>query len=289
MRILHVDAGLQMGGGQWQALYLIERLTEIEGLTAAILLAPAGSLLFQEARKRRLDVRPLTFAALFSAARRADLVHVHEARAHTLAALAGGAPLVVARRVHFPVRRSIGSRWKYGRAALYVAVSKFVASSLEASGIAKNLIRLVYDGVPVPPEPARPAPGRVVALANKPVEIPGIQVHLTSHLWQDLSTAAVFVYKSESEPLGSAALAAMASGVPVVASGTGGLPEIVEHEHTGLLVNNGDFAGAVRRLLDDPPFAARLGCAGREHVQRGFSADRMTENTMRVYHEVVKC
>jgi glycosyltransferase involved in cell wall biosynthesis len=272
-----------MGGGQWQALYLIERLAE------AALLAPAGSPLFQEACKRGMDVHPLTFSALLSAARRADLVHVHEARAHTLAALAGGAPVVVARRVHFPVRRSIGSRWKYGRAALYVAVSKFVASSLEASGVPKSLIRLVYDGIPIPPEPARPEPGRVVALAKKPVEIPGIKVHLTSNLWQDLSTATVFVYKSEAEPLGSAALAAMASGVPVVASGTGGLPEIVEHERTGLLVDNGDFAGAVRRLLDDQRLAAELGRAGREHVQRRFSADQMTENTMRVYHEVAKC
>ena len=283
MRTLHVDAGRQMGGGQWQALYLVERLSE------AVLLAPACSPLFQEASKRGMDVKPLTFSALLSAARRVDLVHVHEARAHTLAALAGGAPLVVARRVHFPVRQSIGSRWKYGRAALYVAVSKFVASSLEASGVPKSLIRLVYDGIPIPPEPARPEPGRVVALAKKPVEIPGIKVHLTSNLWQDLSTASIFVYKSEAEPLGSAALAAMASGVPVVASGTGGLPEIVEHERTGLLVDNGDFAGAVRRLLDDPRLAAELGRAGREHVQRGFSADQMTENTMRIYHEVAKC
>jgi glycosyltransferase involved in cell wall biosynthesis len=272
-----------MGGGQWQALYLMERLTE------AVLLAPAGSPLFQEASKRGMDVHALTFFALFSAARRADLVHVHEARAHTLAALASGAPLVVARRVHFPVRGSMGSRWKYSRAALYVAVSKFVASSLEASGVPKGLVRLVYDGIPIPRAPAQPEPGRVVALAKKPVEIPGIKIHLTSDLWQDLSTASVFVYKSEAEPLGSAALAAMASGVPVVASGTGGLPEIVEHERTGLLVNNGDFAGAVRRLLDDPRLAAELGRAGREHVQRGFSADQMAENTMRVYHEVAKC
>ena len=92
MRTLHVDAGRQMGGGQWQALYLIERLAE------AVLLVPAGSLLFQEASKRGIDVHPLTFPALFSAVRQADLVHVHEAHAHTLAAFAGGAPLVSAAR-----------------------------------------------------------------------------------------------------------------------------------------------------------------------------------------------
>src|SRR5579864_3783329 len=103
MRTLHVDASRKMGGGQWQALYLMERLAE------AVLLAPAGSPLFQEASKRGIDVHPLTLSALFSGSRRADLVHVHEARAHTLAALTGGAPLVVARRVHFPVRRSVAS------------------------------------------------------------------------------------------------------------------------------------------------------------------------------------
>ena len=280
MRTLHVDAGRQMGGGQWQALYLIERLKE------AALLAPAGSPLFEEAARRGLDVQPLTFWTLRAAARRADVVHVHEARAHTLAALAGGAPLVVARRVHFPVRRSPGSRWKYNRAAVYVAVSKFVASSLETSGVSASRIRVVYDGVPVPPVAARPEPGRVVALAKKPVELPGIAVHLTTDLWQDLTRASVFVYRSEAEPLGSAALAAMASGVPVVASGTGGLPEIVEHERTGLLVSDGDFAGAVRRLLEDPRLAAELGRAGREHVERAFSADIMTDNTMRIYKEV---
>jgi glycosyltransferase involved in cell wall biosynthesis len=280
MRTLHVDAGRQMGGGQWQALYLIERLSE------ATLLAPAGSPLFQEASKRGVNVCALTLPALFSGARSADLIHVHEARAHTLAALTGGAPLIVARRVHFPVRTSIASRWKYSRARLYIAVSRFVAASLEASGIPKSVIRLVYDGVPTPPEPARPQPGRVVALAKKRVELAGIAVHLTSDLWQDLSTASVFVYKSDAEPLGSAALAAMACGVPVVASGTGGLPEIVEHERTGLLVKDGDFAGAVHRLLDNPELAAQLGRNARDHVQRKFSADVMTENTMRIYNEV---
>src|ERR1700693_5240958 len=104
MRTLHVDAGRQMGGGQWQALYLIERLAE------AVLLAPTGSPLFQEACKRRLDVRPLTFSALLSAARRADLVHVHEARAHTFAALAGGAPPVGDLRVLLSATQCVRAR-----------------------------------------------------------------------------------------------------------------------------------------------------------------------------------
>jgi glycosyltransferase involved in cell wall biosynthesis len=145
---------------------------------------------------------------------------------------------------------------------------------------------VVHDGVPIP-EPAHPQPGRVVALASKPVEIPGISVELTSDLWQDLSTASVFVYKSEMEGLGSAALAAMAAGVPVVASGVGGLPEVVEAGKTGFLVTDGDFATPVRRLLAEAGLAAEMARAGRERVQREFSVEGMVEKTVRAYREVL--
>ena len=51
MRTLHVDSGRELRGGQWQALYLIERLSD------AVLLARAGSPLFAEAALRKLEVR----------------------------------------------------------------------------------------------------------------------------------------------------------------------------------------------------------------------------------------
>src|SRR5271166_1573559 len=89
MKTLHVDTGREMRGGQWQALYLIERLKD------ATLLARAGSPLLQEAQARCLDVRELSFPALARLARQVDVVHAHDARAHTLAAMgaavAGGA------------------------------------------------------------------------------------------------------------------------------------------------------------------------------------------------------
>jgi glycosyltransferase involved in cell wall biosynthesis len=274
-----------MRGGQWQALYLIERLSD------AVLLARAGSPLFQEAARRKLDVRALTFRALTAGAKQADLVHVHDARSHTLAAIAGAAiagaaPLVVSRRVAFPVKRGFFSLWKYTRAAQYIAVSNYVAARLMDAGIRGAKIRVVHDGVPIP-EPARPQAGRVVALASKPVEIPGISVDLTTDLWRDLSTASVFVYKSDMEGLGSAALAAMAAGVPVVASSVGGLPEVVESGKTGFLVGDGDFITPVRRLLEDAGLAARMSQAARERVQKEFSVERMVEKTVAAYREVL--
>ncbi len=280
---LHVDTGREMRGGQWQALYLVERLG------GAVLLAPSDSALLTEGQRRGLQVRALSFFELRSAARKCSLIHAHDARAHTMACLACGArtPLVVSRRVAFPVKRGFFSQWKYAHASMYLAVSKFVAARLMDVGIRGARIRVVPDGVPIPAEPAKPVAGRVVALASKPVEIPGIPVHLTSRLWEDLSTASVFVYQSELEGLGSAALAAMAAGVPVVAGAVGGLPEAVEHEQTGLLVRDGDFAGAVRRLLDNPAWATELGRRGRERVREEFSVETMVEKTERAYREVL--
>jgi len=278
-----------MRGGQWQALYLVERLTD------AVLLAWAGSPLFEEAARRKLDVRALTFRALTAAVKKADLVHVHDARSHTFAAIAWGMawqgvarkpPLVVSRRVAFPLKRGFFSHWKYAQADLFIAVSQYVAARLRDAGISDIIVRVVHDGVPIP-EPACPRAGRVVALASKPVEIPGISVDLTTDLWRDLSTASVFVYKSDMEGLGSGVLAAMAAGVPVVASNVGGLPEVVESGMTGFLVGDGDFAAPVRRLLEDAVLAARMSQAARDRVEREFSVERMVEKTVQAYREVL--
>jgi hypothetical protein len=264
MRTVHLDTGKEMRGGQYQVRYLVERLD------GATLLTRSDSL-------RRLAML----------ARESDLVHAHDARAHTLAAIAGGAPLVVSRRVAFPVKTSLPSRWKYGKAALYLAISKFVAGKLREAGVPDSKIRVVYDGIPIPPTAARPEPDRVVAVPSKFKEI-GIPVHLTKNLFDDLQTASVFLYVSDMEGLGSAAIAAMASGVPVVASGVGGLPEVVEHERTGLIVRDGDYAKAVRRLLDNPNLAADLGAAGREKAIREFSVEKMVENTLNAYNEILR-
>src|ERR1700677_2828930 len=201
IRTVHIDTGRHMHGGQWQALYLIEKLC------GAKLLTRRDSGLFEEARKRGVEVMPLSFPTLVRLARKADVVHAHDARAHTLAAMAGGPPVVVSRRVGFPVKRTLASQWKYSRAALYLAVSRFVAERLKAAGVAEERVRVVYDGVPLPVLTTR-EPGRVVALAAKTTDVPGILIHLTTNLWQDLSSASVFVYVSDIEGLASGALAA---------------------------------------------------------------------------------
>jgi glycosyltransferase involved in cell wall biosynthesis len=283
MKTLHVDTGREMGGGQWQVIYLLERLPG-----AALL---ARGPLVEQARRRGIDARPLSFAALVRGARGFDLIHAHDARAHTLAVFAGAGPLVVSRRVGFPVR----SRWKYSRAARFIAVSKFVANKLMEAGVSAEKIREIFDGVPIP-ERSTTRTGGAVALAGKcehlvraAAESAGVPVHFTSNLWQDLSTAAIFIYASEMEGLGSAALAAMASGVPVIATRAGGLVETVEHERTGLLVEPGEIGAALARLAGDPAEAAAMGEHARELAMRKFSAQAMADATIQVYREVLAC
>jgi Glycosyl transferases group 1/Glycosyltransferase Family 4 len=280
VRTLHLDTGREMGGGQWQVVYLLE------GLKDATLLARRGSPLFLEASQRAIDVRPASYLELRSQARKYDLIHAHDARAHTMAAIVGGAPLVVSRRVAFPVKRGFFSLWKYANAALYLAVSKFVAARLMDAGVRGAKIRVAHDGVPIP-EAGTPVPGRVAMLRGKAADIPGIPVHWADNFWQDLSTACIFVYASELEGLGSAAIAAMACGVPVVACGAGGLSEVIEHGVTGLLVERAELGSAVRKLLDDPQLAARMGLRGRERAVDRFSVDAMRAATMRAYKEVL--
>jgi len=89
------------------------------------------------------------------------------------------------------------------------------------------------------------------------------------------------------EGLGSGVLAAMAAGVPVVASNVGGLPEVVESGKTGFLVSDGDFLTPVRRLLDDAALAAQMSQAARVRVQQDFSVEGMVMKTVAAYHEVL--
>src|SRR5438105_2978089 len=150
MRILQIDAGRKMRGGQWQVLRLIE------GLTAAgvetWLAARADAPLFRAARERGLRVARLELASLRE---KADLVHAHDAHSHVLAVTLARAPVVVSRRVAFPIRTGLLSRWKYCQAAHFIAVSEFVRNRLVECGIPTEKISVVYDGVPLLPESER--------------------------------------------------------------------------------------------------------------------------------------
>ncbi len=104
------------------------------------------------------------------------------------------------------------------------------------------------------------------------------------------SHAAVFVCPSVYEPFGLINLEAMACEAPVVASGVGGILEVVQDGSTGFLVEPGrpeQLAEKIRRLLDDPTLARTMGKAGRTRVEERFGWDRVAERTERVYADAI--
>jgi glycosyltransferase involved in cell wall biosynthesis len=99
----------------------------------------------------------------------------------------------------------------------------------------------------------------------------------------------VFVFPSHEEPLGSALLMAMAYGLPVVAVGRGGIPEAVEHGKTGLLIPELDpaaLASEVGHLLENSVGARQMGQAARAAIERGFSSQKMAEETFHLYRRL---
>ncbi len=290
MRVLQVDAGRGMGGGQWQVLRLLRglRAENVEML----LLARRGAPLFVRARSEGLPVEALSLARLARTAPRFDLVHVHDARSHTWAALQGLGralrPLIVSRRVAFPVRRGWLSRWKYSRARHFIAVSQHVAEQLRAAGIAASRISIIYDGVPLLPcvsesNTAVLAAGKLTALALEswPAALP---MH---HLEEDLHRAAAMLYLSRAEGLGSAVLLAMSCGVPVVASDLPATREMIEPGVNGMLVSNEAAAirAALKSLMSDAPLRRKLAEAARHTVEQRFTESHMVRQTLRVYRE----
>jgi glycosyltransferase involved in cell wall biosynthesis len=100
----------------------------------------------------------------------------------------------------------------------------------------------------------------------------------------------VFAQPSIHEGFGLAALEAMAAGRPVVAAAVGGLPELVEDGRTGFLVPVGAvdaLADRLGRLLNDEALRTRMGEAGRQRAQDGFSVAEMAAKTTRVYDRLL--
>ena len=132
-----------------------------------------------------------------------------------------------------------------------------------------------------------------------------IQKHLSRHeLIALLSSATVFACPSIYEPLGIVNLEAMACSIPVVATATGGIPEVVAHNQTGLLVpieqltdGSGtpidearfvsDFAAALNQMLASSQLR-EFGDAGRRRVEEHFSWTSIAEQTLSVYRRAIE-
>ena len=106
-----------------------------------------------------------------------------------------------------------------------------------------------------------------------------------------LERAAIVVVPSLGEGFGMVALEAMERGRAVIASDVGGLPEIVDHGRTGLVVPPGEpeaLARAIVELARDPARISTLGAAGRERAVAEFSQDRCTDLIEELYRAALE-
>ncbi|GAB1691498.1 glycogen synthase [Krasilnikovia sp. M28-CT-15] len=162
-------------------------------------------------------------------------------------------------------------------------------------------------GAPDTPEIAAEVEELAAALraARDPRGVIWVQEMLPKHeVVQVLTHGTVFVCPSVYEPMGIVNLEAMACETAVVATATGGIPEVVADGETGLLVpiaqaadGTGapvdpdrfvaDLAAALTTLVEDPDRARQMGLAGRRRAVETFSWASIAEDTMRVYRSVL--
>ena len=113
----------------------------------------------------------------------------------------------------------------------------------------------------------------------------------TEDIRAHLRRAWVFALASQSEASPNVILEAMATGLPVVATRVGGIPELVDAEVTGLLVPPRDpaaFAGALIGLLQDAARRKTMAEAGRQRVLHEFSLPEMVARTEKVFRDVAQ-
>jgi hypothetical protein len=297
VRILHLDTGPELRGGQRQVQLLLKTL-RASSYECRLFARPGGALWHHARAGGGL---PATLFSVWRHSAEYDLVHAHDAHAHTIAALASRVPFVVSRRVAFPVSQSAASRWKYGRAARYLAVSEFVAEQLRAARVASEKIDVVYDAIEMSAPTGDWSPdGPLVSLASadpqkgrdlveRASQIAHMPVVFSADLAKDLKNASVFVYISRSEGFGSAALLAMSMGVPVIASKVGGLMEVVEDGVSGIAVNNdpAEIAAALKRVLQEPEATRRLVENARRRTAEMFSTEVLLNRTVAAYRRAL--
>jgi L-malate glycosyltransferase len=345
--VVHVASGREWRGGQRQ-VWLLARALAQRGVNQVVVTG-GGTELAHRLGSAGIPLRPASWSAgldprvawpvLRELRLGGAILHAHDAHALALAALCGaltGTPLIVTRRVTFPLRRPF--LWQ--RAQCVIAISTAVRNALLADGLDPRRITVVPSGVDLDelsavrqagvrrhfgiPESGQVAvnlgsltaekdqstlvsaaallvrdlpalhwvvvgEGMMEAKLKRQIAEQGMEgrFHLMGPLADPhgvLSEADVFVLSSVSEGLGSSAIAAMALGIPVVATGVGGLPELLGSGR-GMLVPPRDpaaLAEAVHGVLTDAGLRGELTQRARQAAGE-FSMSAMADRVLSVY------
>ena len=103
---------------------------------------------------------------------------------------------------------------------------------------------------------------------------------------EQLGTSNVFAFPSLMEAFPNGVMEAMAAGLPIVATDVGGIPELIDHDENGLLVEAGSpaaLAAGIVRLLDDRDYADACGRAARDTIASRYSFERMVASFESIY------
>ena len=106
-----------------------------------------------------------------------------------------------------------------------------------------------------------------------------------------MSILDILVLPSLNEAVGMVLIEAQSKGIPVVASRTGGIPEVVRDNHSGILVSPGspdELAEAIKRLLKDERMRKQMGDNGQDWVKGKFGAEAMVEAISDLYAKTIK-
>lgn len=327
-------------------------------------MCPGGSELEAFCHKHQLSCQTYTARGLFNLAaarllkklcrqHAAEIVHCHDSHAHSIAVTAASVfsnntPVVVHRRVDFPVSGSFLSHFKYNhpRIKAYICVSGAILEMLvpvlkqpekaiciyssidperfsdnqKSRGVLRSELGLndnhilIGNTSALAPHKDHPTflkmaqilhqrfPQMRFVIMGEGSSRPGIEnliealglrevVFLTGFrnnipaLLPDLD---VFVMSSRTEGLGTSIIDAFASGIPVVTTAAGGIPELVEDQKTGLLCEVGNphqLTAAVIRILNDAPLRDSLVMNAKEKAA-SFDFRIMAEKTLMVYQKV---
>lgn len=163
MNVLHVSTPVTWRGGEQQVAYLASALVQLG--ESCTVICPENSMLSERLNGSGVQVRHFTKRGLFfsSLAKqisstantgRFDILHAHDSHAHTAVVMAAAffgleIPVIVSRRVDFPVSKTLFSKWKYNHSSIrrIICVSDAIRE-ITASAIAtKDKLVVVHDGI----------------------------------------------------------------------------------------------------------------------------------------------
>ncbi len=362
MRTLHVSSAISWRGGEQQIAYLLETLA-LKGHQQWVLCVKESMMeayctkhnIPHYSYKKLASVNPLIGKKIdiLVETLKVDLVHLHDSHAHTYACIAASlfkmdVPVILSRRVDFPIRRNPLSKWKYNHPSIkkIICVSNFIQQVMLPDIKDPSKLTVVRSGVDlnrfknsrkinlhkefkisrdktIIANVASIAPHKdyftfvntaaIIVKNHSDVHFliiggdggeeediknlitqKGLDDRITLTGFREditdiLPSIDILLLTSKTEGLGTSLLDAQLCEVPIVATATGGIPEVIQHEENGLLApprNPAKLAAQLERLIISNSHRKELSQNAKKTVQ-SFSKEAMTTQTIKVYETVL--